>query len=160
MSNDLPLYKIQPMTGADLDRVASIEAASFPRPWTRAMFEQEINNPVSFSYTLKEADHGSDKLLAYVVFWMVQGEAHILDLAVTPELRARGLATILMEFVIEFLRDHAVFEVFLEVRKTNAAARRLYANLGFKESYERKNYYGDEDAVVMTLSMDDGRDWH
>ena len=49
------------------------------------------------------------------------------------------------------MRRNLVFEVFLEVRKSNAAARVLYRSFGFTEAFERKNYYGDEDAIVMTL---------
>lgn len=141
------------MTYADLGEVMAIEAASFPNPWTRAQFENELNNPISFSYTVRAPRGEETPLAAYVVFWVVHGEAHILNLAVNPDFRRIGVATLLMACVLDMMRSNMVFEVFLEVRVSNKAARDLYRKLGFKEAYERKKYYGDEDAVVMTMSF-------
>ncbi|MFQ5428249.1 MAG: ribosomal protein S18-alanine N-acetyltransferase [Thermodesulfobacteriota bacterium] len=142
------------MTPADLDEVMAIERASFAMPWTRDQFEREIENPISHPYSLHvEGDDKKIRLGAYVIFWIVYGEAHILDLAVSPGLRRRGVATWLFKKVIDIFQDAYVAGAFLEVRKSNAAAIRLYRNFGFKESYERKKYYGDEDALVMTLIL-------
>jgi len=147
-------YSLRPMTPADLDEVLSIERSSFAMPWTRDQFEREIENPISRPYTLMvEDDEGKKILGAYIIFWIVYGEAHILDLAVRPGLRRRGIATWLFERVMDMLRDAYVGGAFLEVRKSNKAAIRLYRKFGFKESYERKKYYGDEDALVMTLIL-------
>ncbi len=140
------------MTPADLEEVLPIERASFSMPWTRDQFEREIENPISYPYTVYvEGEDGSTKLGAYIIFWIVYGEAHILDFAVRPGLRRRGLATWLFERVIEIFNEAYVKGAFLEVRKSNSTAIRLYRKFGFKESYERKKYYGDEDALVMTL---------
>ncbi|MFQ5480712.1 MAG: ribosomal protein S18-alanine N-acetyltransferase [Thermodesulfobacteriota bacterium] len=142
------------MTPADLDEVVSIESASFTMPWTRDQFEREIENPVSHPYALHvEGDDGTLELGAYIIFWIVYDEAHILDLAVAPGLRRQGMATWLFKRVIAIFREAYVAGAFLEVRKSNSAAIRLYRNFGFKESYERKRYYGDEDALVMTLIL-------
>ena len=140
------------MTPADLDEIMAIERASFAMPWTRDQFEREIENPVSYPYTLMVIDEeGKMKLGAYIIFWIVYDEAHILDIAVRPGLRRRGIATWLFEKVITMLKEAYVRGVFLEVRKSNKAAINLYKKFGFKESYERKKYYGDEDGLVMTL---------
>jgi ribosomal-protein-alanine N-acetyltransferase len=56
-----------------------------------------------------------------------------------------------MRQVLEMMKASMVDDVFLEVRKSNVAAKELYRKLNFKESYERKKYYGDEDAVIMRL---------
>jgi len=140
------------MTPADLDEVLPIERASFTMPWTRDQFEREIENPISHPYTVSVAgEDGKTRLGAYVIFWIVYGEAHILDFAVAPGFRRRGLGSWLFERVIEMFHEYYVKGVFLEVRKSNATAIRLYKKFDFKESYERKKYYGDEDALVMTL---------
>ncbi len=147
-------FSIQEMNEADLDDVLAIEERSFPKPWSRAMFESELDNPVSEAYTLKLASGGNHVLAAYVVFWAVYEEAHILNIAVREDLRNRGLASSLLSVVLEMLaRKPAVTYVYLEVRRSNAAARRLYEKFGFKEAYERKDYYGDEDAIVMVLTL-------
>lgn len=149
------IQNIQPMTEADIDEVLSIERLSFPNPWTRGMFENELKNPVSFAFIVREGE-GRGNIAAYIVFWVVEGEAHILNLAVNPDFRRKGVATRLLQTVLERMEENMVFAVFLEVRRSNKAAIRLYRNFGFKESYERKNYYGDEDAIVMTLFFDEG----
>jgi len=139
------------MTVEDLDEVLRIERDSFPKPWTRDQFESELKNPVSTAYALKVSEGGKEKLGAYIVFWVVHGEAHVLDIAVNAGLRRMGLATMLLDAALEHMRRNMVYEVFLEVRRSNRAAISLYRKFGFRESFIRKNYYGDEDAIVMTL---------
>jgi len=150
--------KINPMTGEDIAEVMEIEMLSFPNPWSRAQFESEIRNPVSFSYTVRTREDGRggrERLVAYIVFWVVHGEAHVLNIAVHTDFRREGIATWLMEASLGVMRENLAYEVYLEVRRSNAAARRLYSNLGFKEVFERKNYYGDEDAIVMRYAFEE-----
>lgn len=144
---------ILPMTVNDLTSVMAIENRSFPKPWTVGMFISELRNPVSRALTMKIRDKGKEVLGGYMVFWMIHGEAHILNIAVNPDYRRLSIATDLMNYAIDYMRENMVYEVFLEVRRSNDGARRLYRKFGFKESFERKNYYGDEDAIVMTLSL-------
>lgn len=153
-----PGASIQPMTLEDLDDVLEIERASFPKPWTPGMFESELVNPVSFAYTLKAGAGAGKRLAAYIVFWVVHGEAHILNIAVHPEYRRRGFGEKLLKYALGKMRSNLVYEVFLEVRRSNEAARKLYRKFGFREAFERRNYYGDEDAIVMTLYLDEYRD--
>lgn len=141
------------MTASDIDAILEIEQKSFPKPWTRGMFESELRNHVSSAYTIKTSGGGKERIVAYIVYWMAHGEAHILNIAVDPAHRRQGLARTLLEVSLERMRVHLIYEVFLEVRVSNAAARGLYNAFGFKESYERKGYYGDEDAIVMRLEM-------
>lgn len=142
------------MEAGDLDEVLEIEQSSFPKPWTRGMFEGELRNPVSFSYTLKvRPQEGKEEIGGYVVLWVVHGEAHILNIAVNPKYRGKGIATRLMSLMLELMKRNLVYEVFLEVRVSNTAARNLYKRFGFRESFVRKNYYGDEDAIVMVLDL-------
>ncbi len=141
------------MEAADLDEVLRIENASFPNPWSRSLFESELKNPISCCYTLKLGADKRARLGAYIVFWMLHGEAHILNIATAPDLRRMGLAREMLGFSIARMRESLVFEVFLEVRKSNAAALSLYREMGFKESYVRKKYYQNEDAIVMTLDL-------
>ncbi|MBI5888849.1 MAG: ribosomal protein S18-alanine N-acetyltransferase [Deltaproteobacteria bacterium] len=147
--------KIEPLRLTDLDEVMRIERLSFPNPWTRGMFENELKNPVSFAFAARAGGErqGPGGIIAYSIFWIVQGEAHILNLAVDPEWRRKGVALTFLQSILDFMRPRTVFEVFLEVRMSNIAAIRLYKGLGFREAYVRKKYYGDEDAIVMKLEM-------
>ncbi len=139
------------MTAEDLDEILKIEGVSFPKPWTRDHFEVELKNPISYAYTLKIENEGNETIGAYIIFWVVHGEAHILNIAVHPALRGRGFAAGLLKTALEQMRRNMVCEVFLEVRMSNMAAINLYRKFGFKEGFIRKNYYEDEDAIVMTL---------
>ncbi|MBI5643659.1 MAG: ribosomal protein S18-alanine N-acetyltransferase [Deltaproteobacteria bacterium] len=150
---DLIDYSIQPMTSDDLEDVLKIERASFPNPWTKGQFESELRNPVSTSLTLKAEESGAEVLAAYVIYWVVHGEAHILNIAVNPLMRRRGMATVLLRESLKTMRRSLVYEVFLEVRKSNSAARDLYRKFGFVEAFVRRKYYGDEDAIVMKLEF-------
>jgi ribosomal-protein-alanine N-acetyltransferase len=143
------------MTEQYLDGVLAIENASFTRPWSKEMFWGEFSNPVSNSFVAKVADKiDSDKkdvVAGYAVFWVVVGEGHIMNISVAPELRRRGIGRRLLSFTIDFMEQGCASVIFLEVRRTNYAAIKLYKDYGFEEVYVRKRYYGDEDALVMRL---------
>lgn len=153
--NEISGLRVMPLQNEDLDDVLAIENVSYPNPWSRNIFEKELLNPVSHSFALK-ADVGADAVLAaYIFLWIVHGEGHILNLTVKPELRGRGLARELLAFTLNFMAEDGVADCFLEVRRSNSAARALYESFGFREFYVRKNYYGTEDALVMGLTITD-----
>ncbi|MBI5562087.1 MAG: ribosomal protein S18-alanine N-acetyltransferase [Deltaproteobacteria bacterium] len=141
------------MTAGDLGEVLAIESQSFPNPWTRGMFESELRNPVSSAYAVKIYRDNGFVVAAYIIYWIVYGEAHILNIAVHQDFRRQGLATALLDAAIDEMRRLLVYEVFLEVRRSNDAGRALYKGLGFREAFERKNYYGNEDAIVMVKDL-------
>ncbi|MBI5599744.1 MAG: ribosomal protein S18-alanine N-acetyltransferase [Deltaproteobacteria bacterium] len=148
-------HRILPMSFDDLEDVLRIENLSFPQPWTRGLFEQEMCNPISYALVEKADFEGRQRLGAYTVFWIVAGEGHILNIAVDPELRGMGLARRLLAFILDFMSEKGVSEVYLEVRRSNEAARGLYHSSGFEEAFVREGYYGDEDAIVMRLVLND-----
>ncbi len=146
-------FSIRPLRAEDLDEVIKIEKASFSNPWHREQFASELRNPVSRAYAFRLPSGGNEVLGAYMVYWVVHGEAHILNIAVNPKFRGKGIARKFLAEALEMMRYERVYEVFLEVRRSNSAARSLYRSFGFREVYERKGYYGDEDAIVMTLTF-------
>ena len=97
-----------------------------------------------------ETDHQSS--LHEVAARSVSGEAEILNLAVTPGWRRRGLGRRLVETAIEAARAAGATRIFLEVRESNGAALALYAALGFLEAGRRRNYYRapEEDALILS----------
>lgn len=139
------------MTSEDLEEVLSIEREAYKNPWSITHFARELENPVSFTYTLRGTRDNRDHLAGYVVFWVVYGEAHILNVTIRSDFRRRGLGTWLVREVLSMMEKNMVTDVFLEVRRSNNAAIALYKKLGFEETFERKNYYGDEDAMVLRL---------
>ena len=141
---------IRPMACEDMARVLEIEAASFPSPWTRVMFEAEsAGNP--FSRSLVAMPKETAEIVAYIVYWLMFDEVHFLNLAVETRFRRRGIGGALVKLVLEEGRKHGAARALLEVRESNAAARTFYEKLGFSEASIRKNYYDrpSENAVIL-----------
>ena len=137
------------LSTGDLDDIVAIEEASFNNPWTRDMYERELQNPdVSFLYVLRMPGQG---IVAFCSFWLVLDELHINNLAVRGDVRARGLGTALLEHVLQAGASRGAGRATLEVRRSNAAARRLYESLGFEVAATRPNYYVSpaEDALIL-----------
>ena len=137
------------LSEAELDQVVSIEKASFSNPWTREMYVRELQNPdVSFLYVLRMPEHG---IVAFCSFWLILDEIHINNVAVLGEFRGHGVGTALLEYVIQAAANRGAERATLEVRRSNAAARRLYERLGFEVAATRPNYYVSptEDALIL-----------
>jgi ribosomal-protein-alanine N-acetyltransferase len=95
----------------------------------------------------------------YGILAVAADEAHLLNLCIDPDFRQRGLARKLLNRLLELATEHRAGIIFLEVRPSNLAAIALYETAGFRRVAVRRNYYpareGREDAVVMTLRMDE-----
>jgi ribosomal-protein-alanine N-acetyltransferase len=132
----------------DLDSVEEIERASYPTPWSRAMFMAELRKPSSLAlgaFTEDEALIGYAFVSRYVDAW------HVMNVAVVPEHRRRGVARALLERVFEVTAVDPRRGYTLEVRVSNGGAIRLYERLGFESRGVRRAYYTDnrEDALIM-----------
>ncbi len=139
--------KIRPMKKEDLDAVMEIERRAFTKPWVRRGFESEITlNSFARYYVI----YRKNELLGYGGIWIVLDECHLTTLAVNNKERQKGIGTLLMYTLIARAVREGVVSMSLEVRPSNTAARRLYAKFGFSIERVRKNYYIDEDAVVMS----------
>ena len=136
------------MVPSDLDGVMAIEEVSFPTPWSRGMFIEDF--PRDFSDTLVAAGT-DDEVLGYAVCWILAGESHLLNIAVHPARRGRGIGRALVSECIRRAARAKASLIFLEVRAGNEAAQRLYRSMGFEFRAIRKGYYTDtgEDAVLF-----------
>jgi len=142
------------MKKEDVDKVLAIERACFTQPWSRNLFLSEFRSAsVSTLLVALWGDPALRQVAGYLVFWKVEDEMHILNLAVVPELRRRGVARLLVLSAIRRAAKAGAVRAFLEVRVSNAAAQKLYSGLGFTGNFLRRNYYDEptEDAVIMTL---------
>ncbi len=136
------------MRPSDLDGVMAIEEVSFPTPWSRGMFLEDF--PRDFSDTLV-AEGAAAEVLGYAVCWTLAGESHLLNIAVDPACRGRGVGRALLSECLRRAARGGATLIFLEVRSGNEAALRLYRSMGFVFRGIRKGYYTDtgEDAVVL-----------
>ncbi len=144
-----PGWRVDTLAEDDLDEVLAIERASFSNPWSRDMFLWELQNAgVSYGYVLREP---AGKVAAFCTVWIVQDELHINNVAVDPAQRGRGVGHALLRFVVRFAAGLGARRATLEVRRSNAAALKLYERLGFQVVGARRNYYSSpvEDALIL-----------
>jgi [ribosomal protein S18]-alanine N-acetyltransferase len=139
----------------DLPRILEIERACFAQPWSLESFKRELLLPFSRILVAVSGDAGAGGQPAgFLCRWLVADECHILNVAVHPESRRCGIATLLMQRSIDEVKAKNSHFVSLEVRRSNLQARRLYRKLGFEEQRLRRDYYGPgEDAIVMELNL-------
>ncbi|MDQ5810157.1 MAG: GNAT family N-acetyltransferase, partial [Actinomycetota bacterium] len=149
----------------DLPSVMEIDAACLPRPWSEAVWREELRSPFSLYLVLEEdlrtevgrarrAARGTNNprfICAQIGVKHVSGELHVTTVAVRPERRRIGYARSLIHAVIAAFPEARY--VHLEVRPSNGPARALYEALGFAITGRRRRYYGDEDALLMTLDL-------
>ncbi len=141
------------MKKEDIDQVLKIEQASFSMPWSRNLFLSEFRSPGVSNLLVALFDNPARTIAGFIIFWLVEDEMHILNLAVLPESRRQGIAKQLVLTAIRLAGRKGAKRAFLEVRASNAAAQKLYSDLGFTGTSVRRDYYDSpiEDAVVMTL---------
>ena len=133
----------------DLTGVLEVEAESFTNPWTREMYQWELTNrDLCRIYVVRTAEH---RVAGFCAFWLVFDEIHINNVALRPACRGGGLGTALMRHVLAEGRRLGARRATLEVRASNAGARRLYERLGFGVAGTRRNYYSSpvEDALIL-----------
>jgi ribosomal-protein-alanine N-acetyltransferase len=141
----------RPMEIDDLDEVLEIEEASFPTPWTMGIFTREFM--LEFSHQLVFDLYGT--VVGYIVFWLIEGEVHIMSIAVRDDWRRLGIGEEILARSLARAREIGGRYAFLEVRETNSAAIRLYEKAGFVVQYRRRGYYTDtrEDALIMARDL-------
>lgn len=144
-------FRIRPAQAADVPGVHAIERAVFSDPWSARDIMDGIDSGIPF--LVAEDDGGT--VVGYVVAHFGADEGEILNLGVATVQRRRGVGKALVEQMLGRLRHEGVRSVFLEVRESNAAARRLYEDLGFTPVGRRVDYYRrpTEAAVVLRTAI-------
>ena len=135
------------MEDRDLPSVMEIDTLCLARPWSAAIWRGELTSPYGLYLVIEDRD----KVSGHIGVRHVLGELHITTIAVRPEYRRRGHARALVGAALAAYPKANY--VHLEVRPTNGAAISLYESLGFRITGRRPRYYGDEDALLMTLNL-------
>jgi ribosomal-protein-alanine N-acetyltransferase len=132
---------------SDLDAIETIERRSYPTPWSRSMFAGELAKPASICV----GAFVDDALVGYLVISRYVDAWHVMNVAVDPEFRRRGIGALLLERLFEVTDDGMRRGYTLEVRVSNEEAIRLYERAGFRPRGVRRGYYTDnrEDALIM-----------
>lgn len=137
------------MQRKDIDEVFAIEMLSFTNPWTKTMFEDELENDLAVYFVYEE----NGNILGYAGIYHILDEGHITNIAVHPNFRNKGIGKMLIAKIIEYAKENGISALTLEVRKSNIIAQSLYKKFGFIEAGIRPNYYINpkEDALIMWL---------
>jgi ribosomal-protein-alanine N-acetyltransferase len=133
----------------DLGAVERIERRSYASPWSRSMFASELAKPSSLCLGAFELERKA--LVGYLIISRYVDAWHVMNIAVEPDFRRRGVATMLLERLFELTAGNGDRGYTLEVRVSNKGAITLYERLGFRARGMRPGYYTDnrEDAIVM-----------
>ncbi len=140
------------MTVRDIDQVMQIERASFSAPWSRNAFLGELTENHFARYVLM---FEGETMIGYGGMWVIIDEAHVTNIAVSPEHRGKHRGEQLLRRMMAEAVAEGARRMTLEVRVSNMPAQGLYRKLGFKDAGIRKGYYTDnrEDALIMWADL-------
>ena len=135
------------MSEEHVPQVAELEKICFSDPWSEKSVAYELTNPLSCWLVAVE----DGRVAGYIGSQTVMGESDMMNVAVHPDYRRRGIAERLVNDLVEALKAFESHCLTLEVRESNDSARDLYAKLGFFQAGLRKNYYRNpkEDALIL-----------
>jgi ribosomal-protein-alanine N-acetyltransferase len=145
--------RIVPMQRRHLREIMPIEVMAYPTPWSRAVFESELDQMARGSriYVVALLDR---RVVGYAGLWLVPDpdgdQAHVTNIVVASHMRRSGLGTALMAHLAELAIARGCVSWTLEVRVSSTGAQELYRSFGFAPAGVRTRYYDNtEDALVM-----------
>lgn len=141
------MIDIVKMSPCHVAEIAALEKQCFSDPWSENSVAYELTNPLSLWLVAMDGD----KVAGYIGSQTVMGEADMMNVAVAPEYRRRGIAQALVTELIARLKDADCTQITLEVRASNESAIALYQKLGFQQVGCRPRYYRNpkEDALIL-----------
>ena len=146
-----PLFQVKPIEYQHIKEIAKLEKICFSCPWSEQTITEAFETGTKFFVALKD-----EKVLGYVGISAILDEGYITNVAVFPEARQQGVASVLLEYLFNFAKEKGLSFISLEVRESNTAAISLYEKFGFKTEGMRKNFYShpQENALIMTKRFD------
>jgi [ribosomal protein S18]-alanine N-acetyltransferase len=143
---------IRPARAADVLSVGLIERDSFADPWGSREFTTALEAAQTIFLVAEDED---GVIVGYSIALVVADESEILNIAVETAHRGNGVGGLLLDAAVSEVRKRGAEQVFLEVRESNVAARKLYGSRGFDEISRRRGYYKMpvEDALVLRMAM-------
>lgn len=145
------MIRLSPMASQHIDAVHAIETDATPDPWGRELFASELDTGGPARQWLVAEDRNG-RVVGFGGLLFALDEAHVMNLAVSPQVQRSGIASLLVARLLLDAGDRGSVSATLEVRASNEPALGLYRRFGFEEAGRRPRYYPDgEDAVIMWL---------
>jgi len=140
---------IETMLPRHVGQVLAIERDASPRPWSAKVFHDELEQ-ADLGHRRYVVARAGRRVIGYAGLMFVPDEAHVTNIAVHPEHRRQGVATLLLVELADAAIDRGCQAWTLEVRASRVGAQALYRAFGFVPAGVRAKYYeGTEDAIVM-----------
>ncbi len=141
------MMNIIPMEAVHVPQIAELETICFSDPWSENSIAQELTNPLSLWLVAVE----ENRVAGDIGSQTVMGETDMMNVAVHPDFRRRGVAQDLIVNLVEALKAQHSHCLTLEVRASNTPAIKLYEKLGFSQVGKRPGYYRKpkEDAFIL-----------
>ena len=138
---------ITKMTQCHVPQIAELEKLCFHDPWSENSITSELDNKLSCWLVALD----KDQVVGYVGSQTVLGETDMMNIAIHPDYRKQGIASALINALIETLKERGSHSLMLEVRSSNEPAKSLYFKMGFESVGIRRNYYRNpkEDALIL-----------
>ena len=139
------------MNLGDVSAIAELEKLCFSDPWSEKSIASEVDNRLSY-WLVAEID---GVVAGYIGSQTVLDASDMMNLAVSPDYRRKGIGQALVNALVEHLQQNKVIALLLEVRVSNAPAIALYESLGFEQVGRRPKYYHNprEDALIMRKEL-------
>lgn len=135
------------MESRHVSAIAALETICFSDPWDEKSIAYELTNKLSHWLVALEGD----TVVGYVGSQTVIDETDMMNIAVHPDFRRKGIAEALVNALVSDLKELGSHCLTLEVRASNESAKALYKKLGFNHVGTRKNYYRHprEDGLIL-----------
>ena len=148
----IPQIHYRRMRASDLTEVAALEKSLYAFPWSLGNFRDSVNA----GYDCWTVTHG-ETVIGYAILMVALDEAHLLNVAIAAQWQGQGVGRDFLAHMVGVAKSASCQIVYLEVRPSNIAARKLYRRMGFQQIAIRPDYYpavsGREDALFLGLAL-------
>lgn len=147
--------KIGECREGDIVEIIAIEKDSYPTPWSATIFRNEMISPISTILVGRSVSGPRGEICGYIVYWRVDDEVHLHNVAVRRDMRRKRIAHRLLTEVIRRSRLQGARWATLEVRRSNLPAQKMYEKFGFSIKGTRPGYYTDtgDDALILWADL-------
>ena len=143
------MYDITKMTLEDLNNIKDYLISDFDDFWNYSVFKSELESPASHYLVVKD----NSKIIGFAGIKVILPDADIMNIVVKKDFRNNGIGSLLLKELIDLSKSLNIKNLFLEVNEKNTPAISLYNKFGFRKIGIRKNYYKDNNAIVMRLDL-------
>ena len=145
------MIQVVTMAEEHISALAQLERECFSDPWSEKALTEELSNPNAvFHVALIDGE-----VAGYVGMLHVLDEGDICNVAVFDRFRRKGVASALIQHLVDYGVENQLSFITLEVRESNIGAQKFYETMGFETIGVRKNFYDNpkEHAILMNKTF-------